>query len=155
MKQTLQAEVTGPLSLDNWCKVLQIVPLEVPEAKQIFQHILVSCKITKFYEVNFKILSRILAIPKVVAKVQNTKNISWCAWYGSLGSLEHILLNYPETIKIHRFAQNNFCLPNRMLSKNWIFGLTNTTLNPIIWLISFVIYKAHLCACNGNHVDIL
>ncbi len=32
MKQILQAEVTCLLSLDNWCRVLQIVPLEVPEA---------------------------------------------------------------------------------------------------------------------------
>ena len=32
MKRILQAEVTCLLSLDNWCRVLQIVPLEVPEA---------------------------------------------------------------------------------------------------------------------------
>ncbi len=40
---------------------------------QVFKSILVKCKITKFWEVNFKILTQILAIPVVIAAVQKTQ----------------------------------------------------------------------------------
>ncbi len=44
-----------------------MVPLEVPECEQIFQQMLVSCKITKFRDINFKILARILVMLKILA----------------------------------------------------------------------------------------
>ena len=56
-KHLLQQVTTIPLSLDNWCVRLNIVPLEVPEAEKVFRNMLLFCKITKFREINFKILS--------------------------------------------------------------------------------------------------
>ncbi len=66
----------------------------------VFQWLLVCCKITKFQEVNFKILAQILATPKILAMVKNQDNICWCVWCGAEGTLEHILLHCPETIAI-------------------------------------------------------
>ncbi len=86
MKCILQANTSEMLSLTNWCHALEILLLEVPESEQVFQQMLVNCKITKFREVNFKILAHILATPKIVARVHQTDNLSWCAWCGDLGS---------------------------------------------------------------------
>ena len=103
MKSLLQRETSVMLSLDNWCHSLQLLPLSVPESKMVFQQMLVHCKITKFYKVNFKILAQILATPKILATVKNQDNIHWCVWCGAEGTLEHILLHCPETIAIHSF----------------------------------------------------
>ena len=85
------------LSLDNWYKVLEYLPLEVPECEHIFKRMLLNCKISKFHKVNYKILAQILATPKIIAKVRGQENIAWCAWCGHLGTLEHILLHCKET----------------------------------------------------------
>ena len=55
-KCLLQQVTTTPLSLDNWCVRLNIFPLEVPEAEKVFRNMLLFCKITKFREINIKIL---------------------------------------------------------------------------------------------------
>ena len=78
MKSLLQRETSVMLSLDNWCHSLQLLPLSVPESKMVFQWMLVCCKITKFQEVNFKILAQILATPKILAMVKNQDNIHLC-----------------------------------------------------------------------------
>ena len=82
------------VSLDNWCQVLECLPFKVPECEHIFKRMLLNCKISKFHEINYKILARILATPKIIAKVRGQENIAWC---GHLGTLEHILLHCKET----------------------------------------------------------
>ncbi len=129
-----------------------MVPLEVPECEQIFQWMLVSCKITKFRDINFKILARILVMPKILASIHKEENITWCAWCGMEGSLEHILLDCPETRGIHKFLCWNSAIQCNLACKAWIFGTTNPVLNPIIWVTNFVIYKAHLMACDGSRM---
>ena len=120
----------------------------------VFQWLLVCCKITKFQEVNFKILAQILATPKILAMVKNQDNIHWCMWCGAEGTLEHIILCCPETIAIHSFWKKFSKLPTIMQESQWIFGLESSGLNPLIWLCNFSVYKAHLCACNRNYPDI-
>ena len=67
------------------------------------------------------------------------------------GSLEHILLDCLETREIHKFLCQNSALQCDLAHKAWIFG-TNLVLNPIIWVTNFVIYKAHLMACDGSKI---
>ncbi len=66
MKQLLRDNSTCILLMTNWCTYFHLVPLEVPELERIFHRMLVVCKILKFREINFKILSHILANPKII-----------------------------------------------------------------------------------------
>ncbi len=92
------------LSLDNWCKAVGILPLDLKLSHQVFACMLSACKITKFWEVNYKILSQILATPKIISAVKKQENIQWCAWCGSLANIEHILLHCSHTILIHNYV---------------------------------------------------
>ena len=58
---------------------------------------LLDCKIMKFKEVNYKILSQILLTPKLLSKLKDNPSLSRCSWYGLEASLEHLLLLYPFT----------------------------------------------------------
>ncbi len=50
------------LSLENWNQALDILPLEEFQYQAIFECMLLACKISKFQEINFKILAWILAM---------------------------------------------------------------------------------------------
>ncbi len=155
LKKILQDNLVNPLGLTKWCTFLRLVPLEIPECEQIFQRMLVSCKITKFRDINFKILARILITPKILAYIHKEDNITWYAWYSIEGFLEHILLDCQEMREIHKFLSQNSSLQHNLAHKTWIFGTTNPVLNPIIWVTNFVIYKAHLMACDGSRIDLM
>ncbi len=99
------------LTLNNWCQFFDILPFEVPESEKIFQWMLVACRVIKFRDVNFKILARILAIPKIIARVRKADNLAWC---GAMGSLEHILLECRELQKIHKFLWKYLVLSNSL-----------------------------------------
>ena len=79
------------LLLRKWFSILHRVPYETPQVEQVFHQMLFDYKITKFWDVNYKILARILATPKIIAKVQGEENLCFCAC-GEEASLEHILL---------------------------------------------------------------
>ncbi len=79
------------LSLDRWCLILQLLPLEVLELERVFCAMLVHCKITKFREINFKILARILATPRILSRVKRAENLEFCVWCGIVANIEHIL----------------------------------------------------------------
>ena len=98
----------------NWEKALDMMPLEKPYCESIFRHMLVACKVTKFWQINYKILSRILATPKVISAVQGAENLQWCIWCGALGTLEHILLACPKTKELH----NHICSHEILRNKN-------------------------------------
>ncbi len=63
------------LSLENWNQALDILPLEEFQYQAIFEHMLLACKISKFWEINFKILAQILAMPKIIVKVKGADNL--------------------------------------------------------------------------------
>ncbi len=69
MKKLLKDDFTIVLTLDKWCVFFNRVSFEIPELEQIFRRMLVQCKPTKFREINYKILVRILATPKIIFKV--------------------------------------------------------------------------------------
>ncbi len=152
-KHLLQQVTTAPLSLNNWCTRLNILPLEVPEVEKVFQEILLFCKITKFREINFKILSQILVMPKVISKVKHAENLAFCVWCGGLAMIEHILLWCPETKHLHDYIKSVVKSPFNYA--HWIFGHCKSTINPVIWMVSFSIYKSHILACEGHKPHIL
>ncbi len=154
MMKLLCDNSTCMLLLTNWCTYFHLVPFEVPELERIFRKMLVVCKITKFREINFKILSCILATPKIIAKVCNQDNLHWCAWCGHKCSLEHLLLECPVTVKVKKHLCLHKILPKDPSPWAWIFGSIKTDLNPVIWLVNFALYKAHLCVCDGSRLDL-
>ena len=111
---------------------------------------LVFCKINKFKEVNYKILSRILLTPKILVKIKDCENISICVACGAVASLEHVLLTCPSTRQLHCFIFDT--IHKKWSTPHWIFGLLSTHLNPVIWLATFTIYKYHLMACHGREM---
>ena len=140
------------MSLDKWSTFFQILPFEIPILESIFHCVLCNYKITKFWEGNFKILGRILATPKIISHVCQEENIQYCAWYSDLATLEHILIQCPSTIEVHK--QISKCLHKKFKDHTWVFGLRTTSLNPVIWLANFAIYKSHLIACDGDKVQL-
>ena len=78
-KLLLQSQSLCVLSLDGWTHHFNLVYFEIPHLEKIFHCILVACKITKFKEVNYKILSRILLIPKMLSKIVTKPDLQWCA----------------------------------------------------------------------------
>ncbi len=152
-KYLLQQVTTTLLSLDNWCVRLNILPLEVPEAEKVFQDMLLFCRITKFREINFKILSQILAMPKVISKVKHVENLAFCVWCGETATIEHILLWCSETK--HLYDHIKSVVKSPFSDTDWIFGHCKTAINPVIWIVNFSIYKSHFLACEGHKPWIL
>ena len=126
----------------------------MPECEHIFTRMILNCKISKFHKVNYKILARILATPKITAKVRGQENIAWCAWCGYLGTLEHILLHCKETKNLRHLVCSKI-FKQKLSARYWIFGVDRAEWNQVIWLTNFVIYKSHLCACDNSQVDMI
>ncbi len=109
----------------------------------------------KLWEVNYKILARILASPLVVALVRLKPNLKWCSWCGKRGSIDHILLQYPETLQVHHWVQEHTPLNIPVIGKGWILGTEDCHLNLIIWVVNFGVYKSHLEAMDGSLFSML
>ncbi len=108
------------------------------------------CKVTKLWDVNFKILACILATPVVVVASCKQPKLQWCAWCGVKVSIMHILLKCPETQRLHNFViETNVFGTNSLGKLSWIFGLITQALNLVIWITNFMKYKAHLMALDG------
>ncbi len=101
-----------------------------------------SCKIIKFWDINFKILSHILATPKIISKIHGEDNIQYCAWCGHDATLEHILLQCPDskylhtfvctTIKASSFSDDIGSLVIQMLNSTPSFGLPTFVFTSVI-----------------------
>ncbi len=63
------------LILTRWKEFFGLLPMEISEVKLIFTRMLKKCKITKLWDVNYKILTRILAIPVVIAATRKNDNL--------------------------------------------------------------------------------
>ncbi len=81
-KLLLQSQSSSVLPLLEWTRYFHMVPLEVPHIEKIFHCMLVVCKITKFKEVNYKILSQILLMPKMLSRIVTEPDLQWCVWCG-------------------------------------------------------------------------
>ena len=104
-KQLLHANVSVPLNLNKWCAVLSLLPLDNSEVIGVFCDMLIYCKITKLWEVNYKILSRILATPVVIAAVNKTPAMALCQWCSDRANIDHILLYCSFTDCIHKYVE--------------------------------------------------
>ena len=111
------------------------------------------CKVTKFWEVNYKIFARILATPVVIAAVLGDASRMYGGFYGKKAGLEHILLHCLETKKLHDFILTHF--EESWSEQSWIFGLPNKYLNPLVWISNFSTYKCHLQMCHSIYVPLL
>ncbi len=82
------------------------------------------------------------------------KTPGWCAWCDEEATLEHILLlcRYTQQAKTHLHGKG--LLPHKLKPAAWIFGHAQVTVNPVIWITNFAVYKAHLCACDHNIPDL-
>ncbi len=98
IKALLSLHSSGLLTLSRWEETLELMPLTEDKLLKVFQRMLVQYKVSKLWEINFKILSRILAIPIVIAAICGRQDLVHCAWCGERGSIDHILLWCPETL---------------------------------------------------------
>ncbi len=101
-KQLLRDDISQSPQLDKWCSSLHLLPLEKSECMQVFKSMLVKYKITKFWEVNFKILTQILVMPVVIAAVHKNPNLAKCHWCLERANIDHILLHCVYTKKVRR-----------------------------------------------------
>ena len=79
------------LSLAKWDLFFGCMPSSKPEKQMIFQRMLHRCKISKFREVNFKLLVHILLSLKVLLKVWNIPRMAKCPWCGEISNIEHMM----------------------------------------------------------------
>ncbi len=110
---------------------------------------LLDCKVTKLWEINYKILAHILTMPVVVAATRKVAKLQWCVWCGEKASLSHVLLSCTETGTVHQWVHNHTLLKSVSNTSIWIFGQKDKKLNPVIWVTNFAIYKSHLQALDG------
>ena len=76
MKKILQLHSGVMLSLTRWEASLSVIPMSGRETKKVFQRML--GKITKLWEINYKILSKILATPVVVSATRKLPALVVC-----------------------------------------------------------------------------
>ncbi len=151
-KTLLSQASETPLSLEYWEKKLNIPPLTRKERKKVFCVMLVWCKITKFWDVNYKILARILATPVVLHAVNPEGGSANCVKCGAVAGISHILLQCPEIIKVH--TQVCELMQVKILDTNWIFGVQSFYLLSLIWIMNFGVYKHHLCSFHGQRLSL-
>ncbi len=131
----------------HWERSLELMPLEIQECKTIFCDMLVWCKITKFLEIKYKILTRILATPTVLSSIHKDPVLNVCSFCGMRVNIDHILLYCPYTTNLHRIIMDKMGLVNQL---TWIFGGAGKKWDLVIWVYNFAIYKAHLMCSHGK-----
>ena len=151
-KALLSQASEAPLSLEYWEKKLNIPPLSREDKIKVFHVMLVKCKITKFWDVNYKILARILATPVVLHAVNFRGGSANCIEYGAVAGISHILLHCPATIQVCTWVCK--LMQVEILDTNWIFGVQSSYLLPLIWMVNFGVYKHHLCSFHGQRLSL-
>ncbi len=106
-KTLVCSAVSTPLSLTKWEETLHILPMNADEHKALFCDMLVCCKIMKFWEVNYKILSCILATPVILSAVHKNLALARCYWCGEQVNIDHILLYCDYTKTLHSFVSQH------------------------------------------------
>ena len=120
-----------------------LVSMHHPEEKtKVFHNMLVHCKVTKFWDVNYKILSRILATPVVLHAVNPNLGTLSCIECGAVVGILHILLTCVATKLIREEICILMCID--LTDIHWIFGINSIYLLPLIWVVNFGVYKHHL-----------
>ncbi len=89
------------------------------ESKVVFHDMLVHCKVNKFLEVNYKILTRILVTPAVLSVIHRNSVLSKCRYCGGRANIEHLLLSCPTMLSLHHLVMEQIGQVNPI---TWIFG---------------------------------
>ncbi len=72
----LQTHSSTMLSLENWDNFFHLMLRSKGHYEMIFKRMLWQCKYTKFREINFKILARILVTPKILSVIRGNGTLS-------------------------------------------------------------------------------
>ncbi len=75
--------------------------IELIEIWKSFKSMLKKCKITKFYEINFKIFHRILATPMLISKIRKDPQLSKCLWCGGHANIDHLFLTCSASDEVY------------------------------------------------------
>ncbi len=81
-KNLLTDACSTKLDMFYWEQHLNVIALTQQDKKAIFIRMLKKCKVTKFWEINYKILARILATPVVLAAVLGDVSMMYCSFCG-------------------------------------------------------------------------
>ena len=78
-----------------------------------------------------------------------------CFWCRECGTLEHIMLD----CRFVRVARNSFVSDNSKIllkwkQKYWVLGTHSDSVNQMIWVVNFAIYKGMLHASSGIVKDL-
>ena len=119
---------------------------------KLFKHNLQKCRINKLQEVNFKIIHWILATPAVISKVRGSPRLATCGWCGDYANIDHILLRCLETTALVDKVCHATGMELTLIDR--VFG-TLCSGAPVVWILNFAIYKAHLIQCDETNIDIV
>ncbi len=139
-KKLLQIECHKMINYMAWELALG-TQLELVDIWKSCKFMLKKCKISKFFEVNFKILHLILATPALISKIRKDNTLAKCLWCGEEANIDHLFLKCPVSALVYDFVSSkcnlDLTLPQR------VFGIAQNT-NLILWVANFAIYKAHI-----------
>ncbi len=78
-----------------------------------------------------------------------------CFWCGECGTLEHIMLDC-RSVQVARnsFVSDNANILPKWKQKYWVLGTHSDSVNQMIWVVNFVVYKAMLWASTGIVEDL-
>ncbi len=150
-KKLLTVQRQFLVSLMGWEVALRS-PITFEEQQKAFYWMLKHCRVSKFYEINFKILHCILATPQLIAHIKGSKGLQWDHWCGEVANINHILLNYTETNKVCDWVSDK--IRAEIPKRNCILG-QSPSVDLIIWVVNFAIYKTHLQWCEGIATELL
>ncbi len=139
------------ISLTAWEVALgSLITFE--EQQRAFHQMLKNCKVSKFHEINFKILHHILATPQLIAHIRGSKGLQWCHLCGEMANINHILLDCTETNKVYDWISDKTKI--NIPKRSYILG-QSPGVDLIIWVVNFAIYKTHLQWCEGIATELL
>ncbi len=144
-KSLLHEHNSEMLSLTQWEVFFGLMLLSKGEKEMVFKRMLEKCSYLKFREINFKMLSHILILPKVLSAVWKKPDLSHCPWCSGQGTLEHYLFSCIQVVKLRKkILRSNKELMLPWSNCVWCFGALKSKLNPIVWVVNFGIYKTML-----------
>ncbi len=77
-------------------------------------------------------------MPVVLAAMNLNGNGHNCCFCGACVGLQHILIHCVTTLQLHQFVELKANIP-RLVAQDWIFGHPSQAIQPIIWLVNFVV----------------
>ncbi len=78
-----------------------------------------------------------------------------CFWCGECGTLEYVILEYRFVwVARNSFVSDNSKILLKWKQKYWVLGTHSDSVNQMIWVVNFAIYKGMLWASSGIVEDL-